>query len=86
MSNDDALIGEDSAVFLSRIANRVAESFDVAALSPEEAVAAFLLLERIQATLFREHKLVLLPLYKEILHLDLSNDNDEPEGSGGNSN
>lgn len=81
MSRDTPLVSEESAGYLARIINRAAASFDVTALSPEEAIEAYMLLDRLTSTLWREHKQVLLPLYLSLLErLGLPED-DEPDGS-----
>lgn len=86
MSRDEPLISDESAVYLARVVNRAAMSFDVAALSGEEAMEVYMLFDRFMSMLWREHQGVLLPLFLSMLeHLDVS-ENDEPEGSGGDSN
>jgi hypothetical protein len=85
MSRNTPLVSEESAGYLARIINRAAASFDVAALSPEEAIEAYTLLDRLTDTLWREHKHVLLPLYQSILERRGVPEDDEPEGSGSTS-
>jgi hypothetical protein len=88
MSNDKPLISPESAGYLAQIINRVAASFDVAALSNEEAIEIYMLLDRLTETLWREHKRTLFLLYQAMLQrlglpVDDEPDDDEPEGSGG---
>ena len=88
MSGDKPLISPESAVYLAQILNRVAASFDVAALSNEEVIEVYTLLDRLTGTLWREHKHVLFPLYQAILLrrgllVDDEPEDDEPDGSGG---
>ena len=81
MSRDEMrpLIDEMSAAYLARVINRAAESFDVADLSAEEAVAAHMVLDRLTDALWREHKRVLFPLYQALItRLGLSDD--DPNG------
>lgn len=84
--NHEPLIGEEGAGFLAEIINRAAERFNVAALSTSEVVAAFLLLERCTAALWREHKEVLMPLYQGMLDMKAPDDDEESNGSDGHSN
>jgi hypothetical protein len=86
MSRNTPLISNESAVFLAQIINRAAASFDIAALSAEEAIEAYTLLDRLTDALWREHRHVLLPLYRSILARQGMPDDDEPdepEGTGG---
>jgi hypothetical protein len=87
MSRDKPLISPESAGYLARVVNRVAASFDVAALSAEEAVELYTLLDRLTGIIWSEHKQVLFPLYQSMLQrrglLEDDEPEDEPEGSGG---
>lgn len=81
MTGDDRkLIDDIAAVHLVSIINHIAESFDVAALSPAEAVAAYTLMDRLTSALWQEHKTVLVPLYRALLtRLGIEDDPDEPD-------
>ena len=78
---------------LAKAVNRAAESFDVSALSTEEAVEVYTLLDRLTQKLWNEHKRVLVSLYQSILERrglsqddeDDEDDDDEPEDTGGGS-
>lgn len=87
MSRAKPLISPESAVYLAQVINRVAASFEVAALSNEEAIELYMLLDRLTDTLWREHARVLVPLYRAMLQrLGVSLDEepeDEDDGSGG---
>ena len=48
MSRNQPLISEESAHYLAKVVNRAAESFDVSALSTEEAVEVYTLLDRLR--------------------------------------
>ena len=84
MSRQSPLLSEQSAAYLARVVNRTAASFDVAALSAEEAVEFYMLCDRITDALWREHKQVLLPLYQSLL-TRLGVLEDDPQGTGGDS-
>jgi hypothetical protein len=83
------LIDTVSADYLVQIVNRVAASFDVAALSVEEVIVLQSLLERFNNALWHEHGQSLLLAYRDVAeHPDLPEEDDEPEddepeGSGG---
>ncbi|MCG8423156.1 MAG: hypothetical protein MJE77_35075 [Proteobacteria bacterium] len=86
MSRNQPLISEESAHYLAKVVNRAAESFDVSALSTEEAVEVFTLLDRLTQKLWDEHKRVLVSLYQSIferrgLSEDDEDDEDEEDGS-----
>ena len=90
MSRQKPLLSPESAVYLAQVINRVAASFEVAALSNEEAIELYTLLDRLTDTLWREHARVLVPLYRAMLQrlgvpLDEEPEDEEPEdeGSGG---
>lgn len=85
MSRDNRLISEESAGYLARVINRAAASFEVAALSAEEAIEAYMLLDRLMGTLWREHKHVLFPLYRSLLERRGVPEDDEPEDEDGSS-
>ncbi len=86
MSGNDPIIGEESAIFLGQVIDRAAASFNVAAMSAGEVLAVFILMERCTAALWREHREVLATVYEGMLSLEVSDDDDEPDGPGGNSN
>jgi hypothetical protein len=85
MSRDEPLVSAESAEYLARIINRAAASFDVAALSAEEAIEAYTLLDRVMDTLWQEHEQVLVPLYRSLLERRGVLEDDEPEDSGSTS-
>ena len=87
MSRNAPLMAEENGVYLARIVNQAADSFDVAALSNEEAIVVYMLLDRITDALWSEHKRVLLPLYQGLIK-DLEEpeeDDDDSEGPGSDS-
>jgi hypothetical protein len=88
MSSEKPLISPESAGYLAQVVNRVAASFDVAALSNEEVIELHTLLDRLTDALWREHKHLLFTLYQAILLrrgllVDDEPEDDEPDGSGG---
>ena len=89
MSRNEPLISEESARYLAKVINRAAESFDVSALSTEEAVEVYTLLDRLTQKLWDEHKRVLVSLYQSIFERrglsqdDEDDEDDEPEDTGG---
>lgn len=84
MSRRGPLIGDESAGHLIRVVNRAAASFDVAALSIEEVIELYELLERCMDTLWHEHERVLLPLYEALHRQRRDPSDDEPEGGNHN--
>jgi len=67
MSHEKPLIDKVSADYLVRLVNRVAASFDVAALSAEEVVVLQLLLERFDNALWHEHEKTMLGAYRDVV-------------------
>ena len=66
MSRKKPLINEQSAVCLARVINRIAMSFDVAALSVEEVVQVHIVLERLTDALVQVHEDMLRSLYQSV--------------------
>jgi hypothetical protein len=87
MSDQKPLISPESAGYLAQVVNRVADSFDVAALSDEEAIELYLLLDRLSSALWEEHKRTLLPLFLGLMTSRTDwfeeDDSDDSDGSGG---
>lgn len=83
MSRSRPLISEESASYLARVVNRAAASFDVAALSNEEAIEVWMLLNNLVDRLWRAHQPALLPLVHALLDRLGFPPEDEPEGTGG---
>ena len=83
MSDAKPLLNDRSAVCLAGVINRAA-SFDVAALSAEEAIEAYTLLDHLMAALWHEHRHVLLPMYQSLLErLGVNIDGDDDDGADG---
>lgn len=83
MSDDSSLINDRSAVCLAGVINRAA-SFDVAALSTEEAIEVYTLLDHLMTALWREHGRALLPMYHSLLErLGVNIDGDDDDGASG---
>ena len=82
MSRTAPLIEEQSAGYLDRVVNRAGSSFDVAALSTEEVILIYMLLDRLIDALWRHHQHVLLPLYQSLLERLGLLETDEPEDAG----
>jgi len=90
MRREGPLISEERAGCLARVVNRVAEAFDVAALSNEEVVEVTMLLDRLAGALLHAHTPVLLPLYELLAESygwlkDDEPEDDEPEDPSGDS-
>ena len=89
MSRNEPLISEESARYPAKVVNRAAEAFDVSALSTEEAVEVFTLLDQLTQKLWDEHKRVLVSLYQSIFERrglsedDEDDEDNEPEDTGG---
>ena len=83
MSDEKPLTNDRSEVCLAEVIERTA-AFDVAALSPEEAIEVFTLLDLLMTALWREHGHVLLPMYHSLLErLGVNIDGDVDDGAGG---
>ena len=83
MSAEKPLSNEQSAGLLAEVISRV-EAFDVAALSPEEAIEVFALVDLLMTALWREHGHVLLPMYHSLLErLGVNIDGDDDDGADG---
>ena len=80
-NHNDPLISDVSAMYLVSVINRVAASFNVATLSSSEAVAVYILLDRLTDSLRQEHEQVILDLHEKLLsHLTTVDvtDSDDP--------
>ena len=83
MSDESSLTDDRSAVSLTEVLDRTA-AFDVTALSPEEAIEVFTLLDLLMAALWREHRQVLLPMFHALLErLGVNIDGYDDDGAGG---
>ena len=66
MSDESPRTNDQSEVSLAEVLDRTA-AFDVTALSSEEAIEVFTLLDLLMAALWREHRQVLLPMFHALL-------------------
>jgi len=66
MSDDSPLKDDRRAVIMGEAFNRIS-AFDVAALSPEEAMDVYMLVDHLMQALWREHGHILLPMYHSLL-------------------
>ena len=84
MNGDNPLISEDSAIYLIRVINRVAVSFDAADLAPEEVIEIWMVLNNMIERLGEAHQETLLPLFHALLdRLGVPPENDDSEDNGG---
>ena len=84
MSGKNSLSTDRSAGDLTGVVNRAA-AFDVAALSPDEAIEVYELLDSLMEALWREHGEVLLPMYYSLLErlgVDIDGDDDDDADGG----
>ena len=84
MSGEDSRSNEQSAGDLAGVIDRAAVLFDVAALSTEEAIEVYRLLDSLMDALWREHGQVLLPQYLSLLErLGVDVDVDDADDADG---
>jgi len=83
MSRREPFISDENAGHVISAVNRMAASFDVAALSIEEVISLYEVLERCMDMLWHKHSHVLAPLYN-VLQEFLDWSDDEPEGGDRN--
>jgi hypothetical protein len=69
---------EGDAAILAGFINRIAESFDVAELTTEEALLAYLLLDRAMGVLWDKYKRELIFVFKRTL-APLGDDDEGPD-------
>ena len=82
MSGEDSRSNERSAGDPTGVVERAAVLFDVAALSTEEAIEVYKLLDSLMDALWREHGPVLLPMYYALLErLGVDVDGDDEDGA-----
>lgn len=79
-------LDEGDGEILAGIVNRVADSFDVAELSDEEALMAYILFHRMMTSLLNEHRALLAPVDALFMARRREQDDDPDDGIDDGSN